>query len=177
MKPSRGRVFCRECRRPKLLFDSEKKADLFIKFNADEIEECNGYAPDRSYYCIACGGWHVTHKPFDPAMKSVSERVVEEYNNSVKSKESMRQKVIGKRHEIHKNNLEHISEISVSIEKIYGYIESGLHDEAETALLEAYKMLQSIWTTVGDKATKKKIHKRLDYLAETLKIKPIKING
>ena len=119
MKPSRGRVFCRECRRPKLLFDSEKKADLFIKFNADEIEECNGYAPDRSYYCIACGGWHVTHKPFDPAMKSVSERVVEEYNNSVKSKESMRQKVMGKRHEIHKNNLEHISEISVLIEKIY----------------------------------------------------------
>lgn len=177
MKPSRGRVFCRECSRPKLLFDSEKKADLFIKFNADEIKECNRYAPDRSYYCIVCGGWHVTHKPFDSAMKSVSERVVEEYNNYVKSKESMRQKVMGKRHEIHKTNLEHISEISVSIEKIYGYIESGLHDEAETALLEAYKMLQSIWTAVGDKATKKKIHKRLDYLAETLKIKPIKING
>ena len=39
------------------------------------------------------------------------------------------------------------------------------------------KPLMGTIKALGDKATKKKIHKRLDYLAETLKIKPIKING
>ena len=40
MKPSK-RIYCRECGRSKLLFESEKKALTFIKFNADEIESEN----------------------------------------------------------------------------------------------------------------------------------------
>ena len=38
MKP-KNRVFCYDCGRPKLLFETEKKALNFIKFNADEINE------------------------------------------------------------------------------------------------------------------------------------------
>ena len=176
MKPSKGRVFCLECRRHKLLFDSEKKAELFIKFNADEIEESSGYVPVRSYYCIACGGWHVTHKPLVHAKKSVSERIVEDYNCAILREMSAKEKVAIKRREIHKSNLERIAEINSMIEEIRKCIELASYDEARTVLLEAYKILQSIWTTVGDKAAKKRIHKELDYFAESLKVQPVRIH-
>lgn len=61
MKPTRNRIFCPQCKRPKMLFESQKKADNFIEFNKSEIEENNNYAPCRSYYCPFCAGWHVTH--------------------------------------------------------------------------------------------------------------------
>lgn len=57
-----SRVFCNECGRKKLLFEDESKAMNFIKFNSSEIEDVKGFAPNRAYYCEACGGWHVTHK-------------------------------------------------------------------------------------------------------------------
>ena len=45
-----------------MLFESEKKADTFMKFNSSDIEEETGYSPTRSYYCVYCGGFHVTSK-------------------------------------------------------------------------------------------------------------------
>lgn len=60
MKPKRNRVYCKELGRTKMLFPSEKKADNFIRFNADEMIEETGKAPIRSYYCKSCDGWHVT---------------------------------------------------------------------------------------------------------------------
>lgn len=60
MKPTKSKVFCRDCERSKMLFETEKKADNFIKFNKEEIEAESGYAPQRSYYCLFCGGWHLT---------------------------------------------------------------------------------------------------------------------
>ena len=60
MKPSRNRVFCPSCLRTKMLFESEDKANNFIRFNSSEIMELNGRAPNRSYYCRFCGGWHIT---------------------------------------------------------------------------------------------------------------------
>lgn len=43
-----------------MLFESQSKADNFIKFNHDEIAEKTGRAPSRSYYCSFCCGWHLT---------------------------------------------------------------------------------------------------------------------
>lgn len=43
-----------------MLFESEDKANNFIRFNSSEIMELNGKAPNRSYYCRFCGGWHIT---------------------------------------------------------------------------------------------------------------------
>ena len=43
-----------------MLFETEKKANLFIQFNKEEILEESGYSPQRSYFCIFCSGWHVT---------------------------------------------------------------------------------------------------------------------
>lgn len=60
MKPTKNRVFCIECGKAKMLFESESKAMNFIKYNSDEIEQTTGHAPVRAYYCSMCGGWHVT---------------------------------------------------------------------------------------------------------------------
>ena len=69
MKPIKNRIFCIECRRAKMLFESKSKALNFIKFNADEIKDESGIAPKRAYYCKSCGGWHVTS-----SLRPVSER-------------------------------------------------------------------------------------------------------
>jgi hypothetical protein len=60
MKPTKNKVFCNNCDRIKMLFDTEKKAEIFMKFNNEEIESVSGYSPKRSYYCLFCGGWHTT---------------------------------------------------------------------------------------------------------------------
>ena len=62
MKPTKNRKFCIDCMKPKMLFTSEKKAMRCIEMNGDEIYEASGYRPIRAYYCIACGGWHITSK-------------------------------------------------------------------------------------------------------------------
>lgn len=60
MKPKKNRIYCNACGGVRMLFPTEKKADNFIRFNADEIMDETGKAPVRSYYCSLCGGWHVT---------------------------------------------------------------------------------------------------------------------
>lgn len=60
MKPTRNRVYCPSCLRSKMLFESEEKANNFIRFNSAEIMELNGKAPTRSYFCRFCSGWHIT---------------------------------------------------------------------------------------------------------------------
>ena len=70
MKPIKNRIFCMECQRPKMLFESKSKAINFIKFNSDEIKNENGIAPIRVYFCKSCGGWHVTSR-----IRPVSERI------------------------------------------------------------------------------------------------------
>ena len=69
MKPVKNRIFCMECQRAKILFESKSKAINFIKFNSDEIKNENGIAPKRAYFCKSCGGWHVTS-----SVRPVSER-------------------------------------------------------------------------------------------------------
>lgn len=61
-KPSKNRFYCPECRRSKMLFESETKANTFIKFNKDNIENGNKLRP---YFCECCGGWHITHSIYN----------------------------------------------------------------------------------------------------------------
>ncbi len=70
-----------------MLFETSTKAGTFIKFNKDEIEEESGFAPKRSYFCIACGGWHVTSRDEIPNYKSRTEVVLEKYEEQKKSEE------------------------------------------------------------------------------------------
>ena len=60
MRPIKNRFFCLACGRAKMLFCTQKKAENFIKFNADVIFEESGIRPARTYYCQLCCGYHVT---------------------------------------------------------------------------------------------------------------------
>lgn len=79
MKPTKNQIFCKDCGKTKMLFESEKKADTFIKFNSDNIRQENGYSPIRSYFCVFCAGWHVTSKKEFFKSNSGIENPVETY--------------------------------------------------------------------------------------------------
>ena len=63
MKPTKNTIYCYGCQRIKMLFETKAKADNFIRYNSEGIQEENGKAPVRSYYCGICGGYHVTSNP------------------------------------------------------------------------------------------------------------------
>ena len=75
IKP-KHRVFCREAQKAKILFETEKKANNFLKWNEDKIPHTN---PLRSYYCGACGGWHITHLILDENKRDQTDIVLERY--------------------------------------------------------------------------------------------------
>ena len=79
MPKPKNRVFCRDCRRPKLLFETEKKAETFIRFNGDEVNS-GGDSELRVYYCTACCGYHITSKPFDPGYDRRTDRAIRAYH-------------------------------------------------------------------------------------------------
>lgn len=62
MKPTKNRIFCLVINRPKMLFKTEKEANRFIKFNEEAVrnEGKKNFKNLRAYYCISCGGWHIT---------------------------------------------------------------------------------------------------------------------
>lgn len=89
MKPTKNIFFCVACKRPKILFETQAKADNFIRYNKDEIEDENGKAPVRSYFCNICGGWHVTSNPSKESgeyFENRDEHLVKIADDFVKSK-------------------------------------------------------------------------------------------
>lgn len=74
MKPTKNHAYCIDCMRPKMLFASEAKALRCIEMNGDEIFNQSRRRPIRAYYCIACGGWHITSKTLNPHIHSHVER-------------------------------------------------------------------------------------------------------
>ena len=92
MRP-KNRVFCAYAGRPKLLFESKSKADNFIKRNAEEIanESKTGKKPVRSYYCTACGGWHVTsrEKSANPHQHDESDNTENKHNEVQPAQQAM----------------------------------------------------------------------------------------
>ena len=73
----KNRIMCPDCGRSKILFDSEAKANNFIKYNAENLENGDKL---RAYYCPACCGWHVTHQEYHPNMDGKTEQLINEYN-------------------------------------------------------------------------------------------------
>ena len=57
MKP-KNRVFCPDCGRQKMLFETERKAQDFLRWNSEKIHNGTLLHP---YYCNACCGWHISH--------------------------------------------------------------------------------------------------------------------
>lgn len=60
--PTKNRKFCVIANKQKLTFRSRAKADRFMWFNSESILIEKGRCPVRSYYCHACGGFHVTSR-------------------------------------------------------------------------------------------------------------------
>lgn len=75
MKP-KNRVLCPDCGKPKILFESENKANNFIKFNASEIPHGDKL---RSYYCPACCGWHVSSHQYNGVNRT--EVMIQQYRS------------------------------------------------------------------------------------------------
>lgn len=73
MKPTKNQYYCPGCGKTKMLFESQKKADNFIRFNKDAFVEEGKKAPVRSYYCPVCGGWHVTSNPNEEQFTTMSD--------------------------------------------------------------------------------------------------------
>ena len=92
MKPTKNRVFCKDCGRSKMLFETDKKAETFIKFNSSEIEEYAGYKPERCYFCTYCGGWHVTSQKEYLVIKSRTEKILDLYEQEKEQKALMKAK-------------------------------------------------------------------------------------
>ena len=61
-KKPKNRVFCADALRQKMVFETKEKAERFMQYNNDKLEELNGKAPIRTYFCHCCGGWHLTSK-------------------------------------------------------------------------------------------------------------------
>lgn len=62
-KPTNNRVFCPDCGRQKQLFDTEERANRFIKRCGPNINAYGGKL--RAYWCPTCLGYHITHVDYD----------------------------------------------------------------------------------------------------------------
>jgi hypothetical protein len=94
MKPTKNKIFCKDCGRVKMKFETKIEADTFISFNSENIESENGYSPDRSYYCMFCGEYHVTSKNDVINIKSKTERIIELYNQDKEKKVLQRENLL-----------------------------------------------------------------------------------
>ena len=77
MSKPQNRIMCPDCGKQKILFESETKANNFIKWNKDEIENGDKL---RAYYCPACCGWHISHQKFHKDMEGRTDKLIEIYN-------------------------------------------------------------------------------------------------
>lgn len=83
MKPKNNRVMCPECFRAKMLFETKKQADNFIKWNGKDIDTHGGEL--RSYFCPACGGYHISSKPYKPSYEHNTENLINRFKELGKS--------------------------------------------------------------------------------------------
>lgn len=93
-------VYCPACHRTKILFETQAKADNFIKFNSEEILR-NSWrthkAPVRSYYCQLCGGFHVTSNPSAEDGKRIDEHINERIEIAKKFEEDSKKPCTARR--------------------------------------------------------------------------------
>ena len=83
MKPTRNRVMCPDCGKVKMLFESEKKAQAFIDWNAQDIQNGDRLRP---YYCPACCGWHISHHKYKIYYEGKTDKMINEYYKVKKKK-------------------------------------------------------------------------------------------
>lgn len=79
----KNRVMCPDCGKQKMLFETEKKAENFIKWNGDKLDTTHNML--RAYYCPACCGWHISHKCYRESYDTYTDNMIQAYRESKKS--------------------------------------------------------------------------------------------
>lgn len=76
-------MYCPLSHKTKFFFETKRKAELFIQYNAEKIKSENGYAPTRIYFCPACQAFHLTSKPLGRSVEYSDEyqQVVKKHCN------------------------------------------------------------------------------------------------
>ncbi|MDO4510378.1 MAG: hypothetical protein Q4B68_00990 [Bacteroidales bacterium] len=132
MKPTKNKNYCMGCHRPKMLFETQKKADNFIRYNAEEIMEETGVAPVRSYYCVFCGGWHITSNPSLESAENLNRRdrkIIGRIENVARTKEEEKK---------------HRAEISTLLYQFPKVMICKDFDKAKSILNECYRHFKAI---------------------------------
>ena len=73
----KNRVLCPDCGREKMLFETEKKAKLFIEYNWESLTDDKDKL--RIYYCPACCGYHISSHKYKGDNRN-TERLINNYN-------------------------------------------------------------------------------------------------
>ena len=73
----KNRVLCPDCGREKMLFETEKKAKLFIEYNWESLTDDKNKL--RIYYCPACCGYHISSHKYKGDNRN-TERLINNYN-------------------------------------------------------------------------------------------------
>lgn len=157
MKPTKNRIFCHECQRPKMLFETEKKALLFMKFNNEEIAAENEKVPARAYFCEACGGWHITHFIDPQRNKSRTQKVIE-YMHSQQAKQKeikqanaeARKKMLEEQSRIREETQSYVQKQLLLVED---KIQGGCIDEAISLLRDLLELSKTKY--IANKTLKK----------------------
>ena len=83
-KPTKNRIFCPDCGRAKMLFETEKQANNFLKFNMDAVNP-DGSRTMRVYYCPACCGYHISSHEYT-GKNDKTDKLIEAYHRDVESR-------------------------------------------------------------------------------------------
>ena len=151
MKPTKNKFHCPACQQTKMLFATKEEAIRFLKYNADDIEHETGKRPVRTYYCTACGGWHITSKPQSSDYHSLVKRYGETDGKKIFDEVSA---IKGRRHGIKEGlcrkikDLRHIMRFETIdlercqslINELIGYFETVMGNglEEETSVMKLF---------------------------------------
>ena len=156
MKPSKNRIYCRDCGRMKTVFDSEEAAMRFIRYNKRDIIETGGYAPTRAYYCDLCCAWHVTSKK-DYSQKSLARRTVDTIMEFNKLKKS--QRLYGKNSKkitpSESPAAPFLTEAYKMVMIIIGFVKDGKIDQAKEQCNSLDTLFEKMTLVRGANATRK----------------------
>ena len=81
MAKPKNRVWCPDCGKPKMLFETANSAKLFIKFNGGQITD--DVSKLRVYYCPACCGYHITSHKERAGGYHGTEKLIQAYKDGV----------------------------------------------------------------------------------------------
>ena len=77
MSKPKNRVLCPDCGRQKMLFETEKKAQLFIEYNWQELT--NNKEQLRVYYCPSCCGYHISSHKHKKSYDNRTDKLIQAY--------------------------------------------------------------------------------------------------